>query len=103
MREPLTRFKDHVLDGFDMFDLGSYPGILRGAGSIIVEIHVISREKYERIKRMELSSGYHEELVKVKGIRQKLPIFVRNDERDRTFKNRVLSGDWKKYLHDRKS
>ena len=55
----LTVVENNVkIKGYDLYSLGSYPGIVRGNGEIEVDILECSKQCYGQIMYMELGAGY---------------------------------------------
>ena len=56
------------LDGFDLFNLGSYPCITpsKEQRSVVVEVFNVPDDMAERIDGMELGAGYNAKDVKIK-------------------------------------
>ncbi len=50
--------RNHKIEGFQMYGLGSYPGIIKGPGEIEVDILECSRECFAVITHMELKAGF---------------------------------------------
>lgn len=60
-----TYLETLTIAGYDMFDLDYYPAICEGRGSIVYELHDVTDESFENIRRMELGAGYSEVSVLV--------------------------------------
>jgi len=56
------------IDGFEMYDLGAFPGIVRGDGKVKGEVYRVTKKQLEEIDRLE-GEGilYKKESVKVEG------------------------------------
>lgn len=53
-----SRFVDTLsLSGYDMYSLGRFPAIVRGSGTITVELYDVDCETLERLDRLEGFSG----------------------------------------------
>lgn len=78
------------ISGFGLYSLGSYPGILKEEGALlVVDLIECSQECYDRIDRMELGAGYENIIVET----QKGPATIylyKHTPRG----GKVLSGDW---------
>lgn len=62
--DSLVKKEDLVLDGFEMYDLGSYPGIVQAEnGQIVCEVMEASPKAANFIQMMEQSSGYREAII----------------------------------------
>ncbi len=85
--------KDVWLNGWQMYDLGAYPAIARGAfnSKIKCELHEVNDFCFERIQSMEAGAGYKELELDVDKI--KATIFYM-DAKSLQGCNIVFSGDW---------
>ena len=45
------------ISGYDIYDLGSFPGIIGGTGEVLGELYEINQETLKRVDRLE-SEGY---------------------------------------------
>lgn len=84
-----------TVKGFDLFDLGSYPGIKRSSNpdkELTVDIFNCSEECYRSIRAMELGAGYSELLINLEGVDHVIYLYNGNPTK------LVESGDWSKYL-----
>lgn len=85
--------KPVTLNGFEMYDLGAYPTICEGEGSIQCELHTVEPDAFKNIQRMEKGAGYEEKTVDVDGVQA--TIFVWDKKQiERYGLKRVDSGDW---------
>lgn len=84
-----------TIAGFDLFDLGRYPGIAHGEGSVFFEVYKVSAKTAASIRRMELSSNYTEETIDTPF--GKATVYVRKAG---SFdpKRKVESGNWVEHL-----
>ena len=57
------------IKGFDLYNLGSYPTIIKGEGEVVGEIYEVSKEIFNTINHMEKCVGYNSEEVIVNGIK----------------------------------
>ena len=83
--------------GYNLYDLGSYPGLKPAANDtdrVIVDIMECSEECFNNIQRMEHGAGYITVKVTEEGTDNKFPAYVYEYPCD----NLVVSGDWSKYL-----
>ena len=56
------------IEGFEMYDLGSFPGVVKGIGRVKGEVYRVTKEQLERIDFLEgEGSLYKKEAVTVKG------------------------------------
>jgi gamma-glutamylcyclotransferase (GGCT)/AIG2-like uncharacterized protein YtfP len=81
------------LDGYELYNLGAYPGLTKGKGKVTFELHEVDDKAFEHIKQMELGAGYREETVNVDGIPATLYIYENKYGR-LTDKDKVESGNW---------
>ena len=63
------------LNGYDLFSLGSYPGIVPGKGTLTVELHEVDEDTLRTIRHMELGAGYREENINIDGKNAALYIY----------------------------
>jgi gamma-glutamylcyclotransferase (GGCT)/AIG2-like uncharacterized protein YtfP len=85
---------DIELDGFEMYDLGAYPGICHGTGKIKCELHLVKDEPFTFIQRMEKGAGYHEEQIK---LNNDIVATIFMKHKDYFIQNKfpqVKNGDW---------
>lgn len=86
-----------IIKGFDLYDLGSYPGIKISDDpekELTVDIMGCSQECYDSIQRMELGAGYSNYPVNING--EDITIYLYHGY---TQENRLVKhGDWSKYL-----
>lgn len=94
-REPIETI---VMEGYDLYSLGSYPAIKKGDNKVVMELLEVSEEEYERIERMELGAGYITEYSE----EYKAYFWVYKDAYDfLKTKKPIESGDWVQYLTDK--
>lgn len=86
-----------TIKGFDLYDLGSYPGIKSGTESstLVCDIIECSQSCYDAIVSMEVGAGYEVYNLNVDG--KLYPIFVYKGSIDP--RKRIKEGDWVKYLN----
>lgn len=88
-----TYLRDITLAGFEMFNLGAYPAICEGNGTIKAELHAVTDEAYNLICRMEAGAGYDKLELNVDG--KKATIFTMTKQMMQQFGvKKVASGDW---------
>jgi len=59
-----------VIKGFDLYDLGSYPCVVKNPeGEITVDILECSEHTLQGIRRMEVGAGYNYKTINIKGIK----------------------------------
>lgn len=66
---------DGVIDGYEMYDLGSYPGIVEGKGTVIGEVYQITGETENRLDCLEGEGDLY----------LKKPVIVRLDNNQTVF------------------
>lgn len=81
---------------FELYDLGTYPGAVRGTGQVIGEIYAVDREILERLDRLEGHPGfYRRELISTRYGPAWFYLYrgaVENCAR-------IESGDWRRWRH----
>lgn len=88
-----------IIKGYDLYDLGSYPGIKESENpnkDLQVDIMECGDDCYNSIKRMELGAGYTTKNIEIDGEDHTIYIYQGNPRK------LVESGDWSKYLHEKK-
>lgn len=48
-----TYIGDGAIDGYEMYDLGTYPGIVAGNGTVLGEVYQITEETEKRLDYLE--------------------------------------------------
>jgi gamma-glutamylcyclotransferase (GGCT)/AIG2-like uncharacterized protein YtfP len=90
--------KTFTLPGFEMYSVhGHYPTICKGDGSIVVELHEVEPQAWERISYMEKSAQYDNMTIPVEhnGKTVDATIYYWSKENIEKAKlPRVESGDW---------
>jgi gamma-glutamylcyclotransferase (GGCT)/AIG2-like uncharacterized protein YtfP len=89
------------IEGYDMYDIGAFPGIKKGKGEITVELYSIDSERIE--ENVDYLEGYREDNLrnslylkeKIEIDNQEVFIYLFNNNID--FNSKVESGDWSKY------
>lgn len=60
--------RDVVLTGYDIFDLGSFPGVKPGSGSVVGDLFMVPEEQFDILDQYEgVPSLYTRETVSVAG------------------------------------
>lgn len=96
-----------ILQGWNMYDLGSYPCVSMGNGSIVIDIYDVTEDEYDRVEAMELGAGYSK--VTIKGDRHgEATLFYMTNQRLAQYERfetlkKVESGDWISYKKDREA
>ena len=85
--------KQIKLQGFELYDLGSYPTVCAGEGTITAELHGVDETTFLRIKNMENSAGYQERLINIDGIDATIFVWEKKDIIKLKL-DKVESGDW---------
>jgi gamma-glutamylcyclotransferase (GGCT)/AIG2-like uncharacterized protein YtfP len=86
------------LEGWDMYDLGSYPYIAQGEGTIKAELYDITPSRVIETARMEMGAGYS--VAEVETPLGKAPIFYYDEQRHTRARKglrdigKIESGDW---------
>jgi len=84
--------------GFTMYDLGAFPAVTEGKGSITVEVYEITRETFKRLDRLEgYPNFYTRRKIHIKVGLKAWIYFVNPDSQFLSHPRIVESGDWKKY------
>jgi gamma-glutamylcyclotransferase (GGCT)/AIG2-like uncharacterized protein YtfP len=83
--------RDVMLKGYVLHDLGAYPAVCKGAGTVKAELHEVSAATHTRIRKMELSAGYDEAMVPVDNVQAALYIMTPDQL---AHYPKVPSGDW---------
>lgn len=87
--------KDIELNGFEMYNLGSYPAICEGEGKIKCELHSVKEEAANYIERMEIGAGYTGKTIKTELNGQIVDATIYTWPKSRLQKyNRIESGNW---------
>lgn len=83
---------DIKLEGYEMFNLGAYPCIVEGKGTVTAELQEVSDEAYANIQRMEAGAGYSRKEIDIDGV--KATLFIMNKEEIGDWAKKVESGNW---------
>lgn len=87
--------RTETIKGFDLFDLGSYPGIKESKDpnkELVIDIFEAGEECYRSINAMELGANYTNHTIKIG--EDICTIYLYNGNPTKL----VESGDWSKYL-----
>ena len=87
----ISYIKTTKLKGWDLFSLGSYPGIKPGKGTLVVDLVEMDNATYKQVLKMELGAGYSEIDITIDGISGKFFPYNYN------LTELVPSGDWSDY------
>ena len=92
--EGLKYIKTLTIEGYKLYDLGSYPGIKESVNNepLVVDVMETSQEAYDAIYRMEIGAGYKTKTVTIEGEDHTIYVYQGNPRR------LVESGDWSEYL-----
>lgn len=77
--------------GWDLFSLGSYPGVKPGEGTLVVDLVEMDNKTYKQVLNMELNAGYSEIDIDINGVTAKFFPYNYN------LTELVPSGDWSNY------
>lgn len=90
----INYLKTTTINGFKLYDLGSYPGIKISSNNepLVVDVMEVDRQSYESIYRMEIGANYTAETVTLDGEPHTIYVYQGNPSK------LVESGDWSKYL-----
>lgn len=84
--------KNVILNGYEMYNLGSYPAICEGDGKIKCELHEVNTTAFQKILIMENGAGYTEKQIKLED-GTVASIFTMEKEKIKNYP-RIKSGDW---------
>jgi gamma-glutamylcyclotransferase (GGCT)/AIG2-like uncharacterized protein YtfP len=82
--------KTVTLDGYNLYDLSWYPGLTKGDGKVIVELHEVDDHAFENIKRMEAGAGYIEGKEKIDDVEASIFFYKGNLQG----KPLIQNGNW---------
>jgi len=88
-----------VIKGFDLFSLGSYPGVKKSDNpeqSLVIDVLEVSDSCYSSISAMEHGAGYDSVDVTINGEVCTIYEYMGNK------RTPIESGDWSKYLSETK-
>lgn len=88
----------YIIEGFDLYNLGSYPGVklsINNKQPLTVDILECSEECFNGINRMELGAGYHAHNITIDDNDCVIYIY------DGYAVRHVEHGDWSKYLKEK--
>lgn len=89
--------KDSI-SGYSLYDLGSFPGIVRGTGKVVGEVYEISLDVLKELDRVEQNGYlYIRSLIKTDGGKEVFVYEMNNEIFEMT--TIIPSGDWKAYIH----
>ena len=91
-KDELQYINTGIINGYDMYSLGTFPAIIAGEGSIVVDLIKCSYECYNDILNMELNANYREETVLYN--KKMCKLFIYNDS---NLANKIPEGDWTKF------
>ena len=68
---------DATVNGFIMFNLGRYPGIYHGNGTILGEIYLVDDETLNKLDELEEEGSlYIREIVKAKSLDKEYEVYI---------------------------
>ena len=82
------------IDGYNLYSLGSYPGVKHGDGKLTVDVLLVEDAVYSIIWNMEKNANYSQVVVTVDD--RNCIIFTYNGKVNE--KNLVKSGNWSEHL-----
>lgn len=93
--------KSIELNGYELFNLGSYPAASEGDGKIQVQIHEISESSAREIEGMEASAGYYPKLLSIEIDGQKIEAPIYLWKKSEIIKyglkdKKIINGNWTK-------
>jgi gamma-glutamylcyclotransferase (GGCT)/AIG2-like uncharacterized protein YtfP len=86
--------KPVTLSGYDMFDLGAYPAIAEGEGTIQAELHLVDDKTIARIRSMEAGAGYTEKIIDIDGLPATIFLMSPQILKEYGEIKKYESGDW---------
>jgi gamma-glutamylcyclotransferase (GGCT)/AIG2-like uncharacterized protein YtfP len=90
--DEINHVKKAEIKGYDLYSLGSYPGIVKGNNKLIGDILEVSNEVKNALDNMEFGAGYTEEFINIDGIECSIYVYEGGVNKN----NLVKSGDWVK-------
>ncbi|PKH23141.1 gamma-glutamylcyclotransferase [Enterobacterales bacterium CwR94] len=82
---------DHHIDGYELYDLGHYPGVIEGEGSVVCEVYRIDSTTLGELDALRTKGGeYKRHLVQTPYGSAWLYLY----QRSVTGRTRIRSGDW---------
>lgn len=97
----LKYIETYQINGFDLYSLGSYPGIKKSespASNLTIDVMECNFACFSSINNMELGAGYSPEIVEIDGY--SCTIYVYNYPVMEM--NKVKNGNWSDYLRNKK-
>jgi gamma-glutamylcyclotransferase (GGCT)/AIG2-like uncharacterized protein YtfP len=89
-----TPIRTFTLEGYNLYDCG-LPMVTKGDSQIVVELHELTDQSDNYIRRMEFGAGYKEEKIKLDEGEASLYVYPPEAECIRRSSNRLVkSGDW---------
>ncbi len=95
-KSQMKKLGTYTVQGYEMYSLGHYPAIVKGSGSIVVELMEVTPRFKARLDRMELGAGYKIKKIKL-GDKTDVTLYVYDSsakELSETSYGKVQSGDW---------
>ncbi len=84
---------DHQIDGFDLYNLGHYPGVVAGTGTVYCEVYRIDASTLAELDALRCKNGeYKRQLTQTPYGSAWLYVY----QRSITGRDRIASGDWLK-------
>jgi len=88
------------IKGFEMYNLVSYPAIIKGEGEVVVEIYQVTEKVFERIDRMEKLARYNSEEIIINKIKATLWFFDKKTLKEYSKAIKIEHGDYIKFKHE---
>lgn len=88
------------IKGYNLYDLGPYPAICKGEGSLTVDILRVSPYVLQSLDQMEIGAGYTKETTNVEGFGE--VIIYTFPENSFPEARQVKSGNWSEFLKTKK-
>ena len=89
------------IKGFSLYDLGSFPAVIKGDGEVVGELYEVSEEMFDKIDWMEKSAGYKKQEITVNGIKCALWFFTKKTLSFYKKAKKVEHGDYIKSLGEK--
>ncbi|MDI9223812.1 gamma-glutamylcyclotransferase [Pantoea sp. EA-12] len=88
---------DHQIEGFDLYNLGHYPGVVEGAGKVCCEVYRIDASTLGELDALRTKNGeYKRQLIQTPYGTAWLYVY----QRSIAGRTRIASGDWLKRDED---
>ncbi|SFN04545.1 Uncharacterized conserved protein YtfP, gamma-glutamylcyclotransferase (GGCT)/AIG2-like family [Izhakiella capsodis] len=82
---------DHVIDGYELYSLGHYPGVIKGMGKVYCEVYRIDATMLAELDALRSKGGeYKRELTSTPYGSAWLYVY----QHSMAGRKRIVSGDW---------